>query len=188
MDRETSAPALSYRDLFTIFFKAGCAFGGGLGILAVLEDELVTKRQAVNRDEFLAIYGMGRIVPSGTMTALAVAYGYRFGGFAGTLVTLVALVLPAFLITIGLTAAYTYLKGSQSLTLLPITLLPAAVALIVAAALNLGKHVFRPSADLVLAVGAFVGACVFGINPSILLVRGGLVGIRAFGRTAGDRA
>ena len=188
MEPETTAPALSYRNLFIIFFKAGCAFGGGLGILTVLEDELVTKRQAVNRDEFLAIYGMGRIVPSGTMTALAVAYGYRFGGFVGTVVALMALVLPAFLITIALTAAYTYLKDSQWLTLLPITLLPAAVALIVAAALNLGKHVFRPSADLVLAVGAFVGAFVFGINPSILLVLGGVMGVLAFGRIAGDRA
>ena len=30
-----------------IFLRAGLAFGGGLGILAVLEDELVTKRQAL---------------------------------------------------------------------------------------------------------------------------------------------
>ncbi len=72
-------------ELFSIFFKAGLAFGGGLGILAVLEDELVSKRHAVSRDEFLSIYGIGRIVPSGTMTALAVTYGYKFGGLSGTL-------------------------------------------------------------------------------------------------------
>ncbi len=187
MERATT-PALTNRDLFTIFFKAGWAFGGGLGILAVLEDELVTRRQAVSRDEFLAIYSMGRIVPSGTMTALAVAYGYRFGGLAGTVVALIALVLPAFLLTIGLTIAYTSLKDSPWLTLLPVTLLPAAVALIVAAALNLGKHVFRPSVDLVLAVSAFVGAFVLGINPSILLVLGGLVGVLVFRGATGDRA
>lgn len=35
------------KDLSMIFLKAGLAFGGGLGILAVLEDELVTKSKAL---------------------------------------------------------------------------------------------------------------------------------------------
>ncbi len=60
--------------------------GGGLGILAVLEEELVDKLRAVTKDEFLTIYGIGRIVPSGTMTALAVAYGYKFCGMSGTVI------------------------------------------------------------------------------------------------------
>ena len=81
-------------ELFLIFLRAGLAFGGGLGILAVLEDELVDKRRAVTKEEFLTIYGIGRIVPSGTMTALAVAYGYKFGGLSGTVITLAALSLP----------------------------------------------------------------------------------------------
>ena len=100
--------ALSLRDLFVIFFKAGLAFGGGLGILAILEDELVTRRAAVTREDFLALYGIGRIVPSGTMTALAVAYGYRFGGYPGTVVALLGLTLPAFVLTVALTMAYAY--------------------------------------------------------------------------------
>lgn len=87
MEREPET-TVSYRELFSIFFKAGLAFGGGLGILAVLENELVTRRQAVKADEFLALYGLGCIVPSGTVTALAVAYGYQFGGLVGTVVAL----------------------------------------------------------------------------------------------------
>ena len=88
-------------DLFSIFLRAGLAFGGGLGILAVLEEELVNKRRAVTTDEFLTIYGIGRIVPSGTMRALAVAYGYKFGGLWGTVIALAALSLPVFVLTIA---------------------------------------------------------------------------------------
>jgi chromate transport protein ChrA len=44
----------------------------------VLEEELVRKRRVVSRDEFLTIYGIGRVVPSGTMTALAVAQTQQF--------------------------------------------------------------------------------------------------------------
>ena len=163
-------------ELFSIFFKAGLAFGGGLGILAVLEEELVDKRRAVTKEEFLTIYGMGRIVPSGTMTALAVAYGYKFGGMWGTVIALTALVLPAFVLTVALTIAYRYLRDSRLFQLLPVTIMPAALALIVAAALKLGKDVFRPSRELVLAGAAFALALFLRLNPALLLLAGGVIG------------
>ncbi len=185
MDEGPTTQILTYRELFTIFLKAGLAFGGGPGMLAVLEDELVSKRGVIRRDDFLAAYSIGRIVPSGPVTALAVAYGYRFGGLFGTLVTLVALVLPAFLLTIGLTITYGYLKDGPLLTVFPITILPAAIAFIVAAALRLGKHVLRPSVDLLLAAGAFIGATAFNLNPALLFVLGGVVGVVVFRRGEG---
>src|SRR6266404_1195049 len=163
-------------ELFSIFLKAGLAFGGGLGILAVLEQELVTKRRVVSRDEFLTIYGIGRIVPSGTMTALAVAYGYKFGGLSGTVIALTALSLPVFVLTIALTIAYHYLRNSRLFDLLPVTVMPAALALIVVAALKLGKDVFRPSRELIFAVIAFALALFLRLNPAIILMAGGVLG------------
>jgi len=135
--------------LFSIFLKAGLAFGGGLGILAVLEDELVSKRHAVSRDEFLSIYGIARIVPSGTMTALAVAYGYKFGGLSGTVIALTALSLPVFVLTIALTIAYRYLRNSRLFDLLPVTIMPAALALFL-----------RLNPALILLAGGALGALV----------------------------
>ena len=163
-------------DLFSIFLRAGLAFGGGLGILAVLEEELVNKRRAVTTDEFLTIYGIGRIVPSGTMTALAVAYGYKFGGLWGTVIALAALSLPVFVLTIALTIAYHYLRSSRLFDLLPITIMPAALALIAVAALKLGQDVFRPSRELIVAGVAFALALFLRLNPALILVAGGVLG------------
>ena len=171
-----SAVRVTRGEIFSIFLKAGLAFGGGLGILAVLEEELVNKRRAVTREEFLTIYGMGRIVPSGTMTALAVAYGYKFGGLSGTIIALAALSLPAFVLTIALTIPYRYLRNSRLFDLLPVTIMPAALALIVVAALKLGKEVFRPSRELVVACVAFVLALFFRLNPALILLAGGILG------------
>lgn len=175
-EEQIRARRLTRFELFLIFLKAGLAFGGGLGILAVLEDELVSKRRVVSREEFLTIYGIGRIVPSGTMTALAVAYGYKFGGMLGTLLALSALALPAFVLTIILTIAYHYLRASRLFVLLPITIMPAALALIVVAALKLGKDVFRPSLELVIAGAAFACALFLQLNPALLLLAGGIIG------------
>jgi chromate transporter len=179
---------ISRQALFGIFLKAGLAFGGGLGILAVLEQELVTRRQAVGREEFLRLYGLGRIVPSGTMTALAVAYGYRFAGLPGTVISLTALVLPALVLTVALTAVYGLLHQQAWLQeLLPVTILPAALAFIVVAGLRLGRDVFRPSRELLLAAAAFAGAAVLHLSPVLLLLAGGVAGTVLFRPKQEDR-
>ena len=181
-DRPASSPdrlpqPINRRALFGIFLKAGLAFGGGLGILAVLEQELVTRRRAVDREEFLRLYGLGRIVPSGTMTALAVAYGYRFAGLPGTVISLTALVLPALVLTVALTAVYGLLHRQAWLPeLLPVTILPAALAFIVVAGLRLGRDVFHRSRELLLAAAAFAGAAVLHLSPVLLLLAGGVAG------------
>lgn len=171
---------VSSRELFTIFLKAGLAFGGGLGILAVLEDEFVTKRQAISRADFLTYYGISRIVPSGSMTALAVAFSHRLGGFKGTVIALTAMVLPAFALTVLLSMFYQYFKDTDLLSWLEISVLPAALASILAAAFKLGKDVFRPSAEFLMAAAAFAAVFFLDLNPAVVLIAGGLLGIAVF--------
>lgn len=171
---------LPWRSIFRVFLKAGLAFGGGLGILAVLEDELVTRRQVISRDEFLATYGLGRIVPSGTMTALAVAWGYRLGGWPGTAIALLAMVLPGLSITVALAALYAFIRRASLFSWLQVTILPAALAFIVSAALRLGREVIKPAPDIAIAIAAFAGAMVFELNPTVALLAGGLIGIPLF--------
>lgn len=171
---------VSNRELFWIFLKAGLAFGGGLGILAVLEDELVTRRNAISKEDFLTYYGIGRIVPSGTMTALAVAFSYRLGGFWGTVIALIAMVIPAFVITVVLTMLYQVFKDTNLIPWLEVSVLPAALALILAAAIKLGKDVFSPSLEFVLAAAAFSAVFFFKANPAVVLLAGGLLGILIF--------
>lgn len=170
------APPLRPREIFAVFLRAGLAFGGGLGILSVLEHELVEKRRLITREEFLAQYGLGRIVPAGTMTALAVGFGFRLGGLPGTVIALIALVLPAFVSTLALTVGYVYLRDGALLEWLPFTLLPAALAFIVVAAARMGREALRPAPGLV-AVATFAGAFFLRVNPVLALLLGGLAGV-----------
>jgi chromate transporter len=171
---EVSRP-LSLAALFLVFLKAGCAFGGGLGILAELEDELVRRRRVIDRDELLTIYGIGRIVPSGTMTAVTVALGRKFGGQPGILIALAGLILPGFLATVTLTVAYHLIEEGGYLETIRATLLPGALALIAVAAVRLGRNVFRSVPDVALAAAGLAGTLFADINPALLLIAGGLV-------------
>jgi chromate transporter len=167
---------MSLWELFRLFFKLGWTFGAGTAMTALLQEELVRKRQLVTRSEFMNVYGLARIVPSGSTTAIAVAFGHRFGGVLGTLVALVAMILPAFAITVLLTIGREQLQGTPAFPLLNLTLMPAALAIVIVSTWKLAQEFLNISVEPLLAVAAIVGIVVFHINAPILLIAGGLVG------------
>jgi chromate transporter len=171
--------SVSLRGLFVLFLKIGLSFGAGTGMSAVLQDELVARRRAIARGEFMALYGLARLVPSGSMTALAVAIGYRYQGWPGTVVVLLAMILPGLTLMVLLTVVYGLLAGSPALRVINLTLMPAALALVVVSAYKLGREFFTASLEPVLILGGGLGVLLFGINPSVLLLTGGLIGALA---------
>lgn len=168
--------ALSLTQLFAIFFKAGCAFGGGLGVLGLLQEQLVTLRRLLPEKELITLWSIGRLMPSGTMTAVAVAVGHRLCGLAGTVVALVAMILPGFVSVVLLTIAYAYLAHGPVLDYIDATLLPAALGIVVVSAVRLGKPLFRPSLDLVFIVIACALALMPQISPALVILGGGIAG------------
>jgi chromate transporter len=174
-------PSVSLGALFRIFLKIGLSFGAGTGMSAVLQDELVRKRQAMPRREFMALFGLARLVPSGSMTALAVAIGYRYQRWTGTVAALSAMILPGFVLTLLLTIVYTLLAGSTALEVINLTLMPAALAIVVVSAFNLGREFLTPSLELVLVVAGGASVLLFGLNPSLVLLAGGAIGAVALG-------
>ena len=127
----------------------------------------------------MAIYGLARLVPSGSMTALAVAIGYRYQGLPGTAVVLLSMIGPAFVLTTLLTVIYTILNNTPAFRILNLTLTPAALAVVIVSAYRLGGEYFKPSLELILVVAAAASVVFFGLNPSVVLVAGGIIGALA---------
>ena len=167
---------MSLRALFVLFLRVGLSFGAGTGMAAVLQDDLVRKRQVMERSEFMTLYGLARLVPSASMTALAVGIAYRYQRLKGTLVVLLAMILPAFIMTVLLTVAYTLLVGSPAMRVANVTLLPAALGIVAVSSYRLAREFLTPSLELCLAILAGIGVLAFGVNPSLLLVGGGVIG------------
>ena len=106
----------------------------------------------------MTLWSIGRLMPSGTMTAVAVAVGHRLCGFPGTVVALIAMIIPGFVCVVVLTIAYGYLAHGAVLDYIDATLLPAALGIVVVSAVRLGKPLFRVSLDMVFAIAACVAA------------------------------
>ncbi|MCL5110741.1 MAG: chromate transporter [Chloroflexi bacterium] len=177
---DTESEPIGLVDLFRIFLLGGLTFGGGLAIITVLERELISKRRAIARQDFLTYYALARVVPTGTQTALAVSLGNHFAGFRGSVVAVAGLLTPVFVATVALTALFTYGVASGARELLPKTVLPAALALIVVGAVSMGRDLFGLKRETLLATTGFLAALLLHVPPGLVLVLGGVAGIFLF--------
>lgn len=85
--------------LFLTFLKIGAfTFGGGYAMIALLENELISKKKWMTKEEFLDMTAVAESTPGPIAVNAATFLGYRLASFWGALVSTVAVCLPSFTI------------------------------------------------------------------------------------------
>lgn len=85
--------------LFLSFLKIGAfTFGGGYAMIALLENEFVSRKKWLDKDEFLDMLGIGESTPGPIAVNMATFIGYRVAGVLGALLATISVCLPAFTI------------------------------------------------------------------------------------------
>ena len=73
-------------------------FGGGYAMIALLEDEFVSKKNWITRDEFLDMLAIAESTPGPIAVNMATFVGSSQGGFLGALLATLGIVLPSFVV------------------------------------------------------------------------------------------
>ena len=145
----------------------------------MLEDEVVTRRRWLSRQEFLDLLGATNLIPGPNSTEMAIHIGHRRAGFAGLAVAGVCFILPAAVL-VGLIAwAYVRFGSLPQAEGLLYGVKPVVIAIIAQALWRLGRSVFQTRlliAAALIATGlGFAGvhelAILFGAGASIALIR-----------------
>ncbi len=85
--------------LFLTMFKIGAfTFGGGYAMISLLENELVAKKQWLDRDEFLDMVAIAESTPGPVAINMATYVGYKLTGVLGSAAATLGVVLPSFII------------------------------------------------------------------------------------------
>lgn len=181
-DMNSSIPAQRghLREVGWVFLKLGTiAFGGPAAHIAMMEDEVVRRRQWVAREEFLDLLGATNLIPGPNSTELAIHLGQRRAGWAGLFVAGIAFIAPAFLIVLGIAWAYTaYGKLPQAHGIL-YGVKPVVIAVVIQALWGLGRLAVKTrflavvgvAAILLTALGVNELMVLFGIGSSTVLWR-----------------
>ena len=90
------------KKLFNLFFamlKIGLfTFGGGYAMIALMENEFVTKRNYLSNDEFMDVVAIAESTPGPIAINLATYIGYKQGKFLGSLFATLGMCIPSFAI------------------------------------------------------------------------------------------
>src|ERR1700692_3354591 len=97
----------SLAELALFFLRLGTtAFGGPAGHIAMMEHELVRRREWLTREKFLDLLGASNLIPGPSSSELAIHIGYLRAGWAGLLVAGICFILPAACMVGALAWAY----------------------------------------------------------------------------------
>ena len=184
-----------FLELFYTFLKIGLfSFGGGYGMLSVIQGEVVTRHAWLTASEFTDIVAVSQMTPGpiGINSATYVGYTAVLNSGAaewlaaiGSLVASFAVMLPS--IVLMLLVSRFFMKYSRHRRVEDVfkVLRPTVVGLIASAALllmtkeNFGSPVETPlqfGVSVVLFVAAFVAMKFFKISPILILILAGIFG------------
>ena len=169
--------SLSY--LFWNFLKIGStAFGGFMALVAVVENIIVDRRKLLNHEDMLDGISLASVLP-GPVAANVVAYvGYRLRGGWGAMATATAVILPSFLLVVGLTIVYLQAGDIPTVNKVFEGFIPAVVAIIISAAYRMSNKAVKGWQELAIAgVAALLLQTIGGIYITFLvIVSSGIVG------------
>ena len=161
-------------ELATVFFRLGTvAFGGPAAHIAMMDDEVVKRRQWMSHEAMLDLIGVTNLLPGPNSTELAIHIGYERARWRGLFVAGMSFVLPAMALVWLLAAFYVQYQTVPQMTWLLYGIKPVIIAVVLQALWKLGKRAAKDRPTTI--VGAAAIAFYFtGINEVLLLLIAGL--------------
>jgi len=168
--------APSFGDALRFWLKLGFVnFGGPTGQIAIMHEELVTRRRWLGEDRFLHALSFCLLLPGPEAQQLAIYTGWLLNGTQGGIAAGVLFVAPAAVLMAGL--AWLYAAGGE----LPIVsaifqgLAAAVVGIVAAAMVSIGGRAVRGRVAAVVAALAFLAIFVVGVPfPIVVLAAAGM--------------
>ena len=173
--QESTAPTLW--QLFLTFLKIGSLlYGSGYVLLAFLRSDFVTRTGWLTDQQLLDAVAIGQFTPGPVFTT-ATFIGYLLGGWAGAIVSTIAIFLPSF-IFVALTDPFVpRLRRSWVTGAVLDGVVVASLALMAAVSWELGRAAVVDIPTAVLALAALFLLLRTKINSAWLVLGGGLIGI-----------
>lgn len=150
------------------------AFGGPAAHIAMLRDEVVTRRSWVTDEHFLDLLGATNLIPGPNSTEMIMHIGQVRAGWRGLILAGVCFIMPAALIVLALAWVYVTYGTTPTATWLLYGIKPVIIAVVLQALWGLSKTAVK--GPLLAAVGlAALALSLIGIDELALLVGGGLL-------------
>ena len=163
--------------LKAVLLHSVTAFGGPTGHYGMMQKTFVEKRKDITPDELMDFYGFTSLLPGAGSTQMLTLIGYKRGGVALALVTLLVWIMPACILMSGLSFIfrYRYIAGINNNVFIFIQ--PMAIGFLIFAAAQMFKLGVKNTITWCLMLVSGVITFVFFKSPWVfptLIIAGGI--------------
>ena len=151
------------------------AFGGPAAHIAMMQDEVVTRRGWVTREEFLDRMGAASLIPGPTSTETVIFLGYKRAGWAGLIVAGACFIVPASVMVAAFAWAYVRFGGVPQVGRFLYGLKPVVMAIIAQALWKLGRTAVKIAVPGRRGDAASIAAAVAGAGALVILAARGVL-------------
>ena len=177
--QEPAAEKDFYWKLFkSTFIISAFTIGGGYVIIPLLKAKFVDEYQWMDDKEALNLVAIAQSAPGVVAANAAISMGYRLAGVKGTLVALLATVLPPLITLSIISYAYDAFAHNQYIQLLLKGLQCGATAIIINVAIDLLKKELKKklALPLLVIVGTFIANYCFNVNLMYAVIVDAIIG------------
>ncbi|ADV45823.1 chromate efflux transporter [Nitratifractor salsuginis] len=153
----------SGRLLFSMFKVGAVAFGNGMTIMPLLQQEAVVAHHWLTMKEFADGIAFGQITP-GPFLITATFIGYKVSSLLGSALATVGMFYPSFFYTLVITELYEKIKDYGPIRKALKGILAAFTGMLVFVLLSLGKVSLVAPATYIWAAGALIAVRYWKIN------------------------
>lgn len=165
------------KEIALLFLKLGfIAFGGPAAHIAMMEDEVVTKRKWMSRQHFLDLVGATNLIPGPNSTEMAIHCGFHRAGFAGLIVAGICFIGPAAILTGFLAYFYVAYGNIPEIEPFFFGIKPAVIIIILSAVYKLGQKALKTFLLGFIGTAVLI-ASLLGMNEVFAILSGGIVGM-----------
>ncbi len=170
-----SNSATSLGEIARLFLKLGTtAFGGPAAHIAMMEDEVVRRRQWLTREQFLDYLGATNLIPGPNSTELAIHIGHARAGWPGLLVAGIAFIVPAALIVTAAAWGYVRYGSLPQVEGLLYGVKPVVIAVVAQALWSLGRSAVKSGVLAIIGIAAILAASA-GVHELLVLAATGVL-------------
>ena len=163
-------------DIIALFFTVGAfTFGGGLSMVALMQEQIVTQLHWLTPQEFIDGLALGQLTP-GPVLIVAAYVGYKVLGVGGAVMAAAAIFLPSFVMMVVVLPVFDRVRTSAWARAAMQGIGPGVIGVLAVSLARLLPHAAPdPFAAVVLAL-TVTALAIWRVAPLKLMLAGAVVG------------
>jgi chromate transporter len=163
--------------LVALFSTIGAfTFGGGLSMIALMEEQVVRRLRWLSPEEFIAGLALGQLTP-GPILMVAAYVGYKLHGGLGALAGALAMFLPSFVLTLAVLPAYDRVRSLDWAKAVMQGVVPAVIGVMAIAILRMWRSAAPDPLANVVLVATVAALHLSRVTPMKAMLGGAAVGM-----------